>query len=269
MSLKDLILAQPSKAVENVMREDVIYVNAAADVETVAKDLARYDLIAMPVVDQEGRLIGIITHDDVIDVVIEEATQDAHMMGAVQPLAAEYLESPFWDTVRKRVVWLRLLFFSEMSTEKVLHVFNWLAEFALLVGFMPVIMATGGNSGSQAASLITRSLALGEVGPKDWFRVARRELLSGIVLGAAIGLLAICYVLINHNDHSMLALVLVLALVAVTTSGSLVGSLLPLIFKKVGLDPAISSGPFVSSLVDVVGIFMYFSIAALVLYRFH
>lgn len=267
VSLKDLILAKPYKKVSEVMREDVLYVRTDSDVEKAASDLARFDLIAIPVVDADQRLVGIITHDDVIDVVIEEATKDVHQMGAVQPLESEYLASSFWVMVRSRVVWLSILFCAEMLTSAVLSMHETLLiEFAALIVFMPVITATGGNSGAQSASLVTRALALGEVGPRDWFRIARREFFSGVALGGAVGVLGLFAVYLFHRDVPLIALVLLLALITVTTCGSLVGSLMPLVFKRFGLDPAISSSPFVACMVDVVGLFLYCTIAALILY---
>jgi magnesium transporter len=269
VSLKDLILALPSKKIAQIMREDVVLVNVDLDVETVARELAEYDLLAVPVVDNEQRLVGIITHDDVIDVVIEEATEDAQLMGAVQPLGERYLDSPFWLIVRKRVVWLCALFFAEMTSVYVLDSYEHglFDTFKYVALFIPIIMATGGNSGSQGASLVTRSIALGELGLSDWYRVAVRELLSGIVLGAIVGLIGIATVVwLGHPAE--FAMVLILSLIAVTTSGSLVGSLMPLVFKRLGMDPAVASGPFIASLVDVVGIFIYCSIALAVLSKF-
>ncbi|QDU60334.1 Magnesium transporter MgtE [Planctomycetes bacterium Pan216] len=270
VSLKDLILASPTKTVGQVMREDVMYVMTDMDVELVADRLAQYDLIALPVVDQEIRLVGIITHDDVIDVVIEEATEDAHLMGAVQPLENSYFESSIGVMIRKRVIWLYLLFCAEMLTSFVLRNYEELfATFVILVIFMPVITATGGNSGSQTASLITRALAIGEVDMKDWLRVGLRELFAGISLGLLVGVFGALVVSIFFQETAGLGLTLVLALVSVTTCGSLVGALMPLFFKRVGLDPAISSGPFVASMVDVVGIFIYCTIAASILPFWH
>lgn len=268
LSLKALILALPSKTAGDVMREDVMFVAVDMDVREAASRLAQYDLLALPVVDSEHKLVGIITHDDIIDVIQETATEDIHRMGAVLPLEGEYIESPFWKTVGNRAVWLFLLFGAEMCTSLVLDSYESLFQtFVVLVVFMPVITATGGNSGSQAASLITRSLALGEVEPSDWLRVGIRELFSGIVLGLAVGGLGAAVVFLFFPHKALLALILVFSLVTVTTAGSLIGSLMPLFFKKVGLDPAISSGPFVSSLVDVLGIFMYCSIAAFLVVR--
>lgn len=268
VSLKDLILSLPSKKISQIMREDVVSVKVDQDVEDVARELAEYDLLAVPVVDNEDRLVGIITHDDVIDVVIEEATEDAQLMGAVQPLEDRYLDSPFWHIVRKRVVWLCGLFIAEMASVYVLESYErdgLFASFDFVFLFIPIIMATGGNSGSQGASLITRAIALGELGLKDWYRVAFRELLGGIVLGSVVGLMGIATAIFWFQHPPAFGIVLILSLIAVTTSGSLVGSLMPLVFKRVGLDPAVASGPFVASLVDVVGIFIYCGIAITIL----
>lgn len=269
VSLKDLILAPPTRSINSIMRGDVLSVTADMDVEKVARELAEYDLLAVPVVDNENRLVGIITHDDVIDVVIEEATEDAQLMGAVSPLGDKYLDNPFWQTVRKRVIWLCVLFCAEMSTTVVLDIYEDLfVQFAFLVLFMPVITATGGNSGSQAASLVTRSIALGELGLRDWWRVGVRELFSGLVLGSVVGMMGVGAVVL-FGLSSKFALVLVITLIAVTTGGSLVGSLMPLVFKRLGMDPAVSSSPFVSSMVDVLGIFIYCTVAIFVFARFH
>ena len=271
VSLKDLILALPGKAARTVMREDVLFATAEEDVEDVAAVLAQYDLLALPVVDSERKLVGIVTHDDILDVLRDEATEDAHLMGAVVPLQESYLLAGFWRTVQKRVVWLGLLFGAEMFTMVVLdHYELLLRSFTYLVIFIPVITATGGNSGNQAASMLTRALALGDVTESDWRRVALRELFSGLVLGAAVGFLGLIAILLFHQEADRVPFIFVLlsALVLVTTVGSLIGSMLPLFFKRLGWDPAISSGPFVASIVDVLGIAVYLGIATLALVTF-
>lgn len=265
VSLKDLILAPPQRTVEQIMQKDILFVRVDMDVEDVAADLARYDVLALPVVDAEQKLVGIVTHDDIIDVVIEEATEDAHRMGAMQPLDTGYFSSPFWLTVRKRVVWLLVLFGAQMLSAVVL---DWngslLTMFTTLFIFLPVIIATGGNTGSQSATLITRALALGEVAPRDWRRIALRELFSGLALGGVVGLLGILTTF--AFGESRYAVILLTSLILVTTSGAMIGSLMPLVFERVGWDPAISSSPFVASVVDVIGIGIFCGIAVLVLY---
>lgn len=265
--LKDLILASPWKKVSDIMKEDVLSTSAETNIEDAAAILAQYDLLALPIVDGDRRLVGIITHDDVMDVVIDAATDDAHMMGAVQPISAGYLTTPFAETLGKRLPALIILFGAELIASFVMSRYESLFTFKILLFLVPVIIATGGNSGSQAATLVTRAVALGELGSADWFRVALRELLQGVFLGMAIGSLSIIAVSVIGSEAKFLPLstVLVLALIAVTTCGSMVGSLLPLLFLRLGIDPAYSSGPFVASMVDVVGILIYLSIAAAIL----
>jgi magnesium transporter len=268
LELKDLIVASPWKKVSDIMREDVIRIPAEMDVEDAAAMLAQYDVLALPVVDADGKLLGIITHDDVIDVVIDAATEDAHLMGAVQPMSAGYLTTPFGETLLKRMPALVILFGAEMIASFVMQGYDKLLHtFEPLMFLVPVIIATGGNSGSQAATLVTRAVALGELDVKDWYKVALRELFQGCILGISIGVLSIVAVNLLSADENVVkvATVLVLALVAVTTCGSLVGSLLPLLFLRLGIDPAYSSGPSVASIIDVVGIGIYLSIAAAIL----
>lgn len=268
IELKDLILAPRWKKISDLMREDVISISVDLDVEDAASILAQYDFIAMPVVDSDNKLVGIITHDDVIDIVIDAATDDAHMMGAVQPISSSYLATPYWETIRKRLPALVILFGAELIASAVLKQYDQLLAITALVMFLPVITATGGNSGSQASTLVTRAVALGEIELKDWWRIGLRELSQGILLGGTIAALSIAAVMFfGTNERPVhIALVLVCALVAVTTCGSIVGSLLPLILLRLGIDPAYSSGPFVASMVDVLGIFLYMTIAAIVLF---
>ncbi|MGL5094414.1 MAG: magnesium transporter, partial [Planctomycetia bacterium] len=247
-------------------RPDVLYSRASEDVVVVAEKLAEYDLIALPIVDDDDRIVGIVTHDDVIDVLQQQATEESQRMGAVEPLEDTYLDTSLWQAIRKRVVWLYLLFFAEMFTSVVLTRHKEMLDAVIiLVIFMPIITATGGNSGSQSASLVTRSLALGEIDLSDWWRVAVRELGSGLVLGLLVGILGALTAVVFHRNVPI-ALVLIMTLVSVTTVGSLVGGLMPLVFKRLGMDPAISSGPFVASMVDVLGISVYCTIASLILY---
>jgi magnesium transporter len=279
VSLRSLILAPRRSLLREIMEKDMVRVKANEDRENVAKEMARFDLLAMPVVDEEGRLIGIVTYDDVIDVVVEEATEDVYRMGAVGPLAENYLEANFFTVWRKRVVWLAALFIAEMFT------FNAMAHFddamkavTVLALFVPLCISTGGNSGSQAATLITRALALGQVGIHDWFRVLRHELLMGLALGLALGVIALLrawlltpsHVLENPGDQpptSLWHLVFVVsqAVAAICVWGTLIGSMLPLIFKRLGVDPGVASSPFVATFVDVTGIIIYFSIAKMYL----
>lgn len=267
VELKDLIRSPRWKKVSEIMREDVIRISAKLNVEEAAAQIAQYDVLAIPVVDDEGRLVGIITHDDVVDILIEAATEDAHLMGAVQPIRAGYLDSGFVEVVRKRIPWLVVLFGAELIASGVLQRFEHLLEIVILVFLLPVVIATGGNSGSQAATLVTRALALGDLELRDWWKVALREIVQGVSLGLMIGSLSIVPVWIMSGSDAVVRIspVIFCSLIAVITTGSLVGSQLPFLFLRLGMDPAYSSGPFVASMVDVVGIFIYMSIAAAML----
>ena len=268
VSLRDLILAKPTATIGEIMQRDVISVRADQDQEEVAKLLAHYDFLALPVVDDQHHLIGIVTHDDVIDVMIEEATEDAQQMAGVLPLTEDYLEAPFFTIWRKRAAWLSCLFIAELFTFTALaHFEDEIAAVLALSLFVPLCISTGGNSGSQAATLITRAMALGQIAPKDWWRALRHELAVGLALGitlGAIGFLRACMTpesVLGNADRWMLAVVISQAVAAICLWGTLVGSMLPLLFKKLGFDPGYASSPFVATFVDVTGIVIYFSIA--------
>jgi magnesium transporter len=273
ISLRDLILAPRSAVLHDIMETKLVTVRAGDDREKVAQELARYDLIAIPVVDDEGRLVGIVTHDDVIDVVVEEATEDVHRLGAVGPMVESYLEAPFLTVWRKRAGWLSLLFVAGLFTILALHRFQEvLDETVVLALFIPLCIGTGGNSGSQAATLITRALALGQLTVRDWLRVFWHELLMGLALGLTLGAIGfgICYILPGHilGDKVQwwqLALIVSQAVTAICLWGTLVGSMLPLVFRALNFDPAFASSPFVAMFVDVTGILIYFSIARIYL----
>jgi magnesium transporter len=269
VSLRDLILAPRGALVREVMDRDPVMVKVTDDRELVARDLARYDLLAIPVVDDEGRLVGIVTHDDVIDVVVSEATEDVHRLGAVGPLTENYLEARFLTIWRKRAGWLSLLFVTGMFTILALARFQEVLQEVLVLSlFIPLCIGTGGNSGSQAATLITRELALGQLTGQDWLRVLRHELAMGLALGLSLGALGflICYLLPDWLRGEKVAwwqlgLTVSQAVTAICLWGTVVGSMLPLAFRWIGFDPALASSPFVAMFVDVTGILIYFSIA--------
>jgi magnesium transporter len=268
VSLRDLIMARPAARLSDVMQRDVILVRVDQDQEAVAQELAHYDFLAIPVVDDQNRLVGIITHDDVIDVVLQEATEDALHMGGVATMVENYLEAPFTTIWRKRAVWLSCLFVAELFTFTALaHFEESIAAVLALSLFVPLCISTGGNSGSQAATLITRALALGEVDMRDWWRVLRHELAMGVALGVTLG--AIGFVraaltpqsVLGNADRWALAIVISMSVASICLWGTLVGSMLPLVFKRIGFDPGYASSPFVATFVDVTGIVIYFSIA--------
>jgi len=261
LSLRELVAAAEGSMVSEVAWSEVVRVPATADRAEVARVTSEYDLVAVPVVDAFDRIIGVITVDDVIDAIVEEQTEDAQKQGAVQPLEEPYFTASFWSVARKRVGWLVFLFVGEMFTGTAMRAYeDTLASALALTLFIPLIISSGGNSGSQSATLITRALAVGDVEIRDAFRIFTRELGQGIVLGACLGVIGFVRALL-WVDSAALSAVVALTLVAVVLIGSVVGAMLPLVFKRLGFDPAIASSPFVASLVDVTGIVVYFSLA--------
>lgn len=266
VSLQELILAEPTVPLRDLMHTHLICVNVNDPQEEAARTLSHYDFIAVPVVDSGERLVGIVTYDDVLDIVQEEDTHDVHQLGATQPLDLPYFDTTFWGMVRKRAPWLLMLFVEEMFTGTALRHYEATLEGALaLVFFIPLIVSSGGNSGSQSATLITRGLATGDVSLRDGMRVFVREAGMGLALGVFLGLIGFGRTLMWGNGPLM-GLTVMLALMAVVLCGTLTGSLLPLAFKRMGFDPAVTSSPFVASLVDVAGIVFYFSIARVLLH---
>jgi magnesium transporter len=261
LSLRELLAAADGTRVADVAWEEVVSVPATTDRAEVARAVSEYDLVAVPVVDDGGRVIGVVTVDDVIDAIVEEQTEDVQKLGAVQPLEEPYFQAGFWSIARKRGGWLTLLFIEEMFTGTALrHYESTLASAIALTFFIPLIISSGGNSGSQSATLITRALAVGDVDMRDVMRVFLRELGQGLVLGAFLGAIGFGRALMWGNGSDV-ATVVALTLLFVVITGTIVGAMLPLAFTKLGFDPAIASSPFVASLVDVAGIIIYFNIA--------
>lgn len=273
VSLKQLFTASPAAKVRDVMETDLVTAHEEMDQEALGLLFARHDLLAIPVVNAEGILKGIVTVDDIVDVVQEEATEDIHKLGGTQALDAPYLEVGFGTMVRKRVGWLALLFAGQTLTITAMgHFQDALARAVFLSLFIPLIISSGGNSGSQAATLVVRAMALGEVRLRDWWRVFLRELRSGLSLGLVLGVISIAVVLIHFQwggeivEHfGRMALAVALSLVGVVTWGTLAGSMLPFILRRFGMDPAAASAPMVATVSDVAGIMIYFTIASLIL----
>ena len=347
-TLRDLILAPRQALLDKVMETRVETVHVDDDRDVVAQTLARFDLIAVPVVDDAGRLVGIVTHDDAMDAIVSAATEDVHRMGGVDPVEENYLEASFATVWRKRAVWLSCLFIAELFTFTALAAFeDAIAEVVVLSLFVPLCISTGGNSGSQAATLITRAMALGQAKPSEWVRVLRHELVMGLALGVTLGAMGFGRALLTSSEirstsaprpesfrvvlpsgtsrlefrsdgtvelpkdslqevhgHSHvqlpphagipepeqlddgrvsyqfpsrctfprepvslvgLAVVISISVAGICIWGTLVGSMLPLIFKKINIDPGIASSPFVATFVDVTGIIIFFSVAKAVL----
>jgi magnesium transporter len=273
LSMRDLILSSPTTALSQLSRHAVA-VTDDTDQEDVARLLRKHGYMALPVVDGGGRLLGIITADDVADVVEEEATEDIQKLGGSAALDAPYLSVGFVSMLRKRGPWLTVLFVGEMLTATAMGYFeHQIARAVLLSLFVPLIISSGGNSGSQAATIVVRSLALGELTIRDWWGVFLREARTGLTLGAWLGLVAFLRIAawqymgwFDYGPHHLLlGLAVGASVTGVITVGSVTGSLLPIALRRVGLDPATSSAPFVATIVDVTGIVIYFWIAALVL----
>ena len=272
VSFRQLLMAKPGTKISDLMERDIVTVNVHDDREDVADKVDRYNILAIPVVDDEHRLVGIITHDDVIDVVREEAAEDAYRMAAVEPLDVGYMEMPFWRLVWNRGLWLTILLVGSLLTAKVLEPHQLIiASMPWLVLFIPMVISTGGNTGSQSATLIITALKAGNITLRDWWRVVYRELLMGSVLGGALGLVGFCcvFVLLYYSNPEVHALhaaaVMPITLILVVICGTLFGSLLPLTFHRLGLDPSLMSNPFVAGLNDVLGLLIYIQ----VLYSMH
>ncbi|MFN9100734.1 MAG: magnesium transporter, partial [Gemmatimonadaceae bacterium] len=274
LSLRELLAAPEGSRISEHAWNEVVSVSPDTPQEEVSQVTSNYDLVALPVVDGQKRLLGVVTVDDVIDVIQEEQTEDAQKFGGMEALEEPYMQISLWQNVRKRGGWLAVLAVSEMLTASVMARYeDDLGRVILLAQFIPLIMSSGGNSGSQATSLIIRAMALGEVSLGDWWRVVQRELPAGLILGIMLGTLAAlrisAWAVLGLYDygphHTLLAFTVGLTLVAIVTIGSLTGSMLPFLLKRVGFDPASASAPFVATLVDVSAISIYFSVAYLLL----
>jgi magnesium transporter len=262
MSLRELVAAPEGTRVADVMVSELVSVPVSADRTEVAQVTSDYDLVAIPVVDGFGRLAGVVTVDDVIDAIMEEQTEDVQRLGAMQPLDDPYFTAAFWDVARRRVVWLVVLFIGGIFTSTAMQGYMaTIAQAFILTAFVPLIISSGGNSGSQSATLIIRALAVGDVEISDAWRVFLRELGQGIALGACLSVIGFTLVMFGTDHGARFALVVALSLVLVVVVGTVVGSMLPLLLHKLGFDPAVASSPFVASIVDVTGIVVYFTVA--------
>ncbi|MBZ6074723.1 magnesium transporter [Microvirga puerhi] len=273
-SLRRLISGEPNASILSVAYpRRPVTVTPLTDREDVARIISKYNLLAVPVVDRD-HVIGIVTVDDVIDAIVQESTEDVQKFGGMEALTEPYMQISFIEMIRKRAGWLCILFLSEMLTASAMQFFEGELEKALVLTlFIPLIMSSGGNSGSQATSLLIRALALREVRLRDWWRVALRELPMGITLGTILGLIGAVRITLwqklgfyDYGEHWMLiALTVGTALVGIVTFGSLAGSMLPFILQRIGFDPASASAPFVATLVDVTGLIIYFTVALAIL----
>lgn len=274
-TLRRLITADPAAPVLAAARHNrPITVTPTLDQEEAARLFTKYDLLAVPVIDERRHLIGIVTVDDIIDIMTQETTEDVHRFGGMEALDEPYMKISFLAMIQKRAGWLCALFVSEMLTANAMQSYESELERAIVLTlFIPLIMSSGGNSGSQATSLVIRALALREISLGDWWRVALRELPTGLVLGSILGVVGVIRItlwqyfgLYDYGEHwHLIAATVGAALVGIVTFGSLAGSMLPFALKRIGFDPASASAPFVATLVDVTGLVIYFSVALVIL----
>ena len=273
VGFRDLFAADREKLVRDIMRTKFVSVSEQMDQEAVARLFSQYRLLAIPVLDAQGRMQGIVTADDIVDVVEQEASEDIQKVGGTEALSGPYLRVAFWQMVKKRAGWLTILFAGEMLTATAMGYFEEeIARAVVLALFVPLIISSGGNSGSQASTLVIRAMALGEVRLRDWWRVICREISAGLVLGsvlAAIGIVRIALWQViwkPYGPHYLaIAFTVACSLIGVVLFGTIAGSMLPFALQRVGLDPASASAPFVATLVDVTGLAIYFTIARVIL----
>jgi magnesium transporter len=273
LRIRDIILAATDKTVADLMDERVIALQAEDDQETANEAFKMNNRVALPVVSKSNKLLGIVTIDDVLWVANEEFSEDMQKMGGTEALDEPYIETPIFKLFKKRVVWLIILFFGELITITAMQSYeDEIAKVVILATFIPLIISSGGNSGSQASTLIIQAMALGEITIADWWRIMRREIVSGLLLGLSLCLIAFSVIFIWQNfadtfgDHAILiGLTVGCSLIGIVLWGTLMGSMLPLVLKKFGADPAASSTPFVATLVDVTGLLIYFTMAYLFL----
>lgn len=271
--IRQILLAPLDTLVSDIADYQFIALNVDDDWETAVNTFRKNDRVALPVIDSKNHLLGIVTLDDILQVSVESDTEDFQNVGGVAALEEPYMETPFLDLMRKRAGWLTVLFLGEMLTASAMGYFEHeISRAVVLALFIPLIISSGGNSGSQASTLVIRAMALGEISLKDAFRVIRREIFSGLFLGIVLGLIGFVRVITwghyfySYGDHYlMVAFTILFTLIGVVMWGSIIGALLPLILKKLGFDPAVSSAPFVATIVDVTGLIIYFTIASLVL----
>jgi magnesium transporter len=267
ISLRELILARPTALLADVMQHDFVSVNVKDDQDDAAKLIARFDLIALPVLDEDNRLVGIITHDDVLDVVREEANKDAYLQAAIDPLEHSYFSTPLLTIASKRGVWLLFLSIMALVTATALRTLDHQGTSnEWLEWFLPLVLASGGNTGSQSATLVIRAMAIATMTRRDKTRLAVRELLTGLILGVTLGLFNWLALQGMFGRDPIQASVVALTIAAVVTMGTVVGSMLPILFDRIGMDPAIMSNPLIASLSDFMGVVIYFSVAKVLLH---
>ena len=273
VSFRELFSSGANKKVEEIMHTDIVQISVDLDQEHIGQIFSKHELMAIPVIDNDSKMVGIITFDDIAQVVQEEATEDIHKIGAVESLDAPYLQISLLGMIKKRAGWLLILFIGEMFTASALGYFEGEIQRAVVLAmFLPLIISSGGNSGSQASTLIVRAMALGEVKLKDWVRVLMREIATGLALGLSLGLVGMIRIFFwpwrqqMYGDHyALIAVTVATSVIGVVLWGTISGSMLPFILRRFKLDPASASAPAVATIVDVTGLIIYFTMASLIL----
>ena len=273
ISFRELFASTPNKLVSEIMHTDVFKISVDLDQENIAQVFKKQDLMALPVIDAENKMVGIVTFDDIAEVAEEEATEDIHKIGGVESLDAPYLQISMLEMIKKRGVWLLILFIGEMFTASALGYFeDELKKAVVLAMFLPLIISSGGNSGSQASTLIIRAMALGEVKLKDWLRVFYREIATGAALGTALGAIGMLRIYfwpwrdqMYGPEYAYIGMTVAVSVIGVVLWGTIAGSMLPFILRRFKLDPASASAPAVATIVDVTGVVIYFTAASLIL----
>jgi magnesium transporter len=266
VTVKDMLLCDENKTIGEIMERNVIYVNTHDDKEETVNLLSKYDFMTMPVTDAEGRLVGIVTFDDAIDVIQEETTEDIEKMAAITPTDKPYLKLGVFATWKNRIPWLALLMVSATFTGTIIsHFEESLAKVVVLTAFIPMLMDSGGNAGSQASVTIIRGLSLGEIRFGDIFRVVWKEFRVSLLCGVSLALLGFLKAMFVDRVSVTIALVIALTLFVTIVCAKLVGCVLPMLAKKLGFDPAVMASPFITTIVDAIGLVVYFKIATLLL----
>ena len=273
VSFRDLLLSEGGKLVSEVMITDPVSVRENTSQEELSHVFAQHNLIAVPVVDEKNRLMGIVTVDDAIDALQEETTEDIQKMAGIEALDAPYLEVSLRDMIKKRASWLAILFVGEMFTATAMSYYEEeISRAVVLALFIPLVISSGGNAGSQASTLVVRAIALGEVRTRQWAKVLLREITAGLALGVILGIIGFCRILLwpTRNevygpDYMLIAYTIAFSLIGIVLWGTVAGSMLPLILRRFGLDPASASAPFVATIVDVTGLIIYFNVAHAIL----
>lgn len=266
LSLHSLVLSRPETPVRELMAKDTWSIEVDEDQEVAARIMTERDLLSLPVVDHDGRLLGIITHDDISDIIEEEATEDIERLGGSQPLEIPYLRATPLLLFRKRIVWLLVLFLAQFFTVSIQEHYDYLvAQVSLLAVFIPILIGTGGNVGSQTVSTIIRAMAVEDIGPRHVFRIIGKEALTGLSLGVVMGILMFGRAILTGDGDTQIAITVGLTILALTTWAATVGAVLPIVLSRMKFDPAVVSAPFISSFVDGTGLIIYFTLARFLL----